>query len=323
MTSIEPQQFKVIIPMDASSLSHSYCMRHWFLDAVAGYQEKGAADISMHFGSALHKFCEHFYLGGLTDEAQITAQIAAKKYFVDVECYTPRDKDHLNAMYLLRVCGLLADYIRQDKFKIQCDANNKPMTEWKFAIPIDEYDDAVVMLYGTLDKIQALASTGLTLIGDWKSSRQYDADKYFEGYKLNIQLPIYTYAIWWMAKHNAGSIFDDMWRKGVRSYIDLISIPKSKDPVVVRSDLFEFKEEAMLELDHVLRYKSEQLYNTWKMCKGKPYLPQADGRYNGTCKGIYGTCKYFGACQLTNMSDAIQFLNTRFTQKAYEPLSFR
>ena len=254
---------KVIIPLDASSLTHSYCIRHWFLDAVAGYRLKGLEDISMHFGSSLHKFCEHFYLEGLTEDAQITATIKAKKYFQSKECYTSKDKEHLDAMFLLRVCNLLADYIRQDKFKIVVDSENKPLVEWKFAIPVAEYDDAVVMLYGTLDKVQQLATTGLTLIGDWKSSRHWNTEDYFNSYKLNIQLPIYTYAIWWFAMHKPDSIFGSMWQKGVRSYIDLISIPKTKDPSVIRSNLFEFKEDDMLTLDHVLRCKAELLHKQY------------------------------------------------------------
>lgn len=243
----------------------------------------------MLFGTAFHKFAE-LYASTKDLHAALSAAVT---YFKSAEDVTiKKNKEFLDFGRLINVCNHWQSYHDSDSFVI-AKAKDKPLTEVQFAIPFLKVDDIEFLLCGTIDKIGQFRN-GCFAFGDYKTSSAWNQDEYFSGYQLDVQPLVYKWALRWHAQQQPNSIWSDIASKGkVGFFIEGIFLTKAKIfPEIERSPVMFISDDELDEWESVTKGRLTEFAHYI----AASLLPPREGRTNGTCKFMYGPCKYFGPC---------------------------
>lgn len=327
---------KDVYHLDASSLKNSSCLLRMFLQNVRGIRGD-ANNISLTFGSAVHKWAEFYLKYKKQENGTIKAYAEAQKWFrTNIEKVTniPKQKEYLNdILYFTRVCQTFEQAYEHDRYlkemQIQEAPPIGPLVELKFCIPVAEGERFVVMLSGTIDGIYRLPDTGVYILNDIKTTSASDLEGYLKGYELSSQLHTYLYAVRYMAQQKKDTIFSAMQKFGVGFRITAVNLKgKTQDPKVQCSSIIYQDDNKLNEfqigLDQYVNQFCGMLKAYYDSGKDPTWRPYKEGLVNGSCQAAWGSgCTYAAACQQTRDEMFWEWLKTFGDNKPYNPLEFR
>ena len=305
---------KIIIKLNASACKKSACARILYFDVIEGLKAKEQTSISMHYGTACHKFAElYVQTKDFTTSIMQTHSLFRKKAVDDDK------KEWLNINHLTLSCAALQAHIDADtNFEYAINPiDNKPLTEVRFAIPYISTEYVDVLLCGTVDKIGQF-KRGAYCIGDYKTTSTYKVDDYFTQYQLDCQMMFYRYCMEWYAKNTSDNILAEVGSHRLGCFIDGVFLGKTKDTEVRRSPIMFHSDEDMNEFEALLQAACYDLI-LWAQTK---HWPRKEGMFNGACNHLYGKCKYYGICASPDKVAAQHVINNHFNIVSYDPLSY-
>jgi len=299
------------IYINASSLKHSVCPLAWKRSIIDGYHDTHVS-CKIVYGQAVHKFIDVMYetqdLGAAKDAALLEFRVPKVD---DRKSVHMSDEKHL-----LNTCfDVWHNYILQkdEQFELMVLPNGKPATEVTFSIPYYEDDTIEVSLCGTIDKIGKFKG-GMYAIGDWKTTSNYDPAKYLSSYRMSPQLRFYRLALIVMGRKHPESLLGTIGNSTIGCFIDGIFLkPKSIDNVIIRSEVFQYKDMDQFEAGLIHNIKSLSGY-----IKADTF-PKL-GIINGMCEQKFGKCSFYHACSADNDKIANLILQRDFSQRHYDPL---
>jgi hypothetical protein len=307
---------KTILKIDSSLLSNSSCALKVYLMGYKGLRYKGPYSADIIFGSALHKFAEHWH----KTKDEVMAKSIAIKYFINNEkAYTSRNK-HLREDFLIEACIAYERAWETKKELLNTEIllhNNSPLVEVKFAIPYYTSDDIDVVLCGTLDQI-AKVDDRMYLINDIKKSSATDRDKFLQNFSLSLQLMVYRMAVEWHATQYPDSIFTELTKGTIGARIIGVFVNSNKPVEVECSKIYFFKDEMLTEVSTVIKTKVDALVDSIRSGE----RPLKEGIITGEC-GSYAGCPFFGACNNADDRIMLNMFDTFYHQETYDPLLFR
>lgn len=306
---------KQTIRIDASSLKHSYCLRHFYLDVVEGFTWHQSNN-DMEFGNAFHTFKNTL---ALTNNLG-AALLAAREYY-SRPMTIKSNKKYLTLNYLLTVCQDYESYWsdRNEFETLVCEG--RPLSELRFSIPYYSDDFVEIKLCGTIDDL-CKHKRGCYAIRDFKTTSSGDIDEYFAGYELSTQLMVYYLAVQFYAKMYPNSIWSEVVKTKFACFIDGIFLRGKDKPVEFkRSDMIFFSDERVEEFNAMLTEKCKQLAAFVASIKDPNDLPKREGLLNGSCHMTFGPCKYFKVCAAPDEIAGRFILNNNFARREYNPLT--
>lgn len=324
---------KKIVFIDASILKGYSCKRNFFWTAKENYQKKHESKTALAFGSAVHIFLEHFYRGLSVTEALKKAETYYAPHNANVRA---SEKEYRVTSHLLNTCILYAKRYPRNRegnslvhsshdFIPLFDSESNKAVEYKFAIPLWSNDKYQLVLTGTVDLPCKYVGYPL-ILADHKTTSTYisEADKLFEGYKLDIQTMLYS-----------------------KVYRECMNLPYY--PPIVINGIFLKKPTIKAEKEGIfdgadfkrsgiIEYKDDQMetFNVWfdsvvkeiiEILSLATSVEMAGEKYNypynlSACHSIYGKCKFFEVCKLPRQfHDGV--LKDSYMVKQYNPLKFR
>lgn len=301
---------KKILKLDATALSNSACLLRTKYFAVDGYRQKTSVDIE--YGKAFHIFAEQLER---TNGDEPTAIKAAQDYFKQADFTKNPKKDWLNLSHLTLTCVKYLERWKTDNFRtLKSPTTNTPLVELKFAIPLLSTPEYDVLLCGTIDRIGRVGNNGAFAICDYKTTSSWDFEQYLTSKRLSHQLMIYQKAIKWYALHKPDSIFASV--NPCRAFIEGIFLSGSKPTEIHRSNLFEFSDSLMAELDRGLLAKTTQFIEFLQ-------APYRDGILSDACTTAkFGLCPYWKVCCAPDLVVGEMILKQDYIHKEYDPLNF-
>jgi len=162
---------KTDLLINATALNLLTCARHYQVEAVWGYRNRGP---EASFGLNFHAFAAEIALGKTVD------LISGVKGAAE----DPK---------LLPLCAFYQALNPLKGSKIVYDLEGKPGVEYKFLHPYKESADYRIFLCGTIDHIDILDSCIRIL--DHKTSRSTQAREVLYDYESHIQLPWYLWIL--------------------------------------------------------------------------------------------------------------------------------
>jgi hypothetical protein len=317
---------KVKIRLDASSLKLSSCLLRLYLTTFKGYRKVPHYN-DLIFGSAVHKFIEHYHKLGPDRWAEALA--LAQNYFQqEPKIIRPR-KDYLNDEFLTRACmsylKALEKNIKLKELKLLYSPKDKtPLVEQKFALPLYDEDDIEILLCGTMDGIYQLGQCAI--IGDIKTTAASDIQGYLRGYELSTQFLTYLWALKYLRKNNPDGFFGQKIFENIGCcVIGVFLAGASKDPEVIRSDTFFFSSQIFTEFDSLLESFVTKIVGYFRSDMDKSIgRPPKEGLLNNSCQAAWGEgCPFFGACKAPGEEGFWGVLDAHYTKIEYNPLKFR
>lgn len=281
--------------------------------ATGGYREKlnGA---SLVYGIAVHKFIDVMYKTG---GHYPTARAEAEKSFLIPKLENRKSPWLCDPKHLITTCfNVWTSYVETEGSFEMILLGDKPATEITFSIPFYEDDVIKVNLCGTIDRVGKFKN-GCYAIKDWKTTSQFDTEKYFTQYEMSRQLRIYTLACKMMAEKEPESTLGRIGGTTMGACIDAIFLkPKANDTVVRSSDVFTYSDTDILAFKETLLIKCAQLSAAIK----HDYFPK-EGILNGSCEEKWGHCKFWNVCS-HNEQVAQVLLKRDFIQWQFDPTKY-
>lgn len=306
---------KIQIKIDASAMKKSACSRYLYLNVIEGLKPRGNKDMSLHYGSSIHKFCETY----VQTEDMVNSMIATHAYYRKDTPPEGGTKDWLTINHLTSSCGVLKDWIDRDtnvEYMINSKDGSK-LCEVRLALPIYVSEDVEVLLCGTLDKIVRF-KRGAVCIGDYKTTSTYKKDDYFVQYRLDPQMMTYRFMLEWCAKNKVGGILEEIGSQKIGCFFDAIFLSKTKDTEVSRSTVMFHSDSDMLQYEMLLMQLVHKLVQ-FGVTKARPLK---EGMVNGSCTHLYGACQYFGLCSAPDATSEQMMIRNYFEQREYNPLNY-
>lgn len=325
---------KIVVRIDASSLKESGCGLRFFLQTYKGYTPKGGTANDLVYGSAFHKGVETY---DLTEGDKHKALQAGLEYWEANQegIFVKDNSKHLNAAHLtVALTRYFSEVNTNPIFTDQqpLKIGESILVEQKFSIVIYEDDRIKILLQGTIDRLAEIKRTAAILIDDWKTSKAWDKDSFFEGFKCSPQLRTYVWALKRLAfMYPDGELGQLVKDKKIYACIHAAFL---KSPIGVefgRSQLIPFSSGDMEDFEILLMGAVSSLVRDIEdhLTTGKYPLP--DGILNGNCQAPYGgMCKYFSVCSslvgTPDNTDRVRLmtglLNSKMDKREYRPLKF-
>ncbi len=332
---------KLLVMLDASSLSNSSCILRLFNIVVEGYKPK-LENNDVCFGTAFHLFRKIFREKG--EEGLAEGINVAKKYFLETPMREKPNKKYLNTTFLMKVCLGYAEKYAKDSFKpIRVKVKKKiegsdnfdpgdrrdfieieePLLEIKGAFPYYVDDDIEILMAFTIDEI-GKQENGIVSIMDAKTTSMWDIKSYFQSFELSPQLRFYKWALFKYAKAFPESFIGKLCDDIIGCQIDGIFYKGAdKDVEYKRSDVMLFSDDPrMEEFESLIDSKVRKLVIKIKDWKNRGFTPMREGMLNGSCETKYGKCDFFQSCAAIDKETRNVILDYNFIKKHYNPLSF-
>lgn len=287
------------------------CLRKYEYTIIQGWRSIGD-NVHLRFGAVYATALEHYYkhiAAGMTeDEAVIEvvheALISTWDYELDAEgkplpeTGTPWQSDHnlkTRETLVRSIVWYLDQFGDTDPTKIIMLSNGAPAVELSFAFPVDDG----IIFAGHLDRLIDYA--GNLMVMDQKTTGSTITSRFFESFKPDIQMSMYTFA---------GNAVWNMPVKGV--VIDAAQIAvgftRFERGITMRTqpELQEFYDTSM---ETITRARSATALSHFPM--------------NRTACGNYGGCAFRRVCS-KSPDVRPQFLKADFVQgKRWDPLESR
>lgn len=292
---------------------------------MLGYRPEGIYLNDTEFGSAWHVFRN--VLGKEQDEPK--AVMTALAYFKarrEQGMIFKEKKEHLNEEFLsLLFMKYLREYGKEKswgKYEYLCSPiDGVPLIEQSFSIKIFENETCVIYLQGTIDEI-VIHPAGYLIIGDDKTTSQWDVKKHLRSFGMKPQLRFYRLAFKLFSEQPGGEWFKEILatrRIGCR--INGIFLKTEFDKVTFeQSDVIFFEDEELEWFEIALHRLAEHIANGITYSFEHPQEPE--GKLNDSCNGMYGQpCEFANICRLPTAvyANALK----QIPRTSYEPLNFR
>lgn len=316
---------KTIVNIDASSLSSLNCFRRYWNKFVLGYRPEGLYLNDTEFGSAWHIFRN--VLGKERDEPKaVTMALSYFKTRREQGMIFKEKKEHLNEEFLSLLCmKYLREYGKEKSWGkyeyLRSPVDNAPLVEQSFSIKIFENEACVINLQGTMDEI-VIHPAGYLIIGDDKTTSQWDVKKHLRSFAMKPQLRFYRLAFQLLANQVGGEWFKEILAtRRIGCKINGIFLKTDFDKVTFeQSDVMFFEDEDLERFEIGLRKLAEHIATGITHSFEHPQEPE--GILNDSCNGMYGQpCEFANICRLptTVYANALKQIN----RASYEPLNFR
>lgn len=317
-----------IILIDQSLMKRSRCLRDLYYILILGLKPK-FKDHAVEFGQAFHTYTKALEVTGNHGQAVQ----AARKYFAESRYVPDSRKKYLNDTTLIYVCSEFHDtYYVNDSFDTLRDnpteafPKGEPIVEKKFVIDFYNSDTLKVIVTGTLDKLAVHRTSKLLCITDYKTTASWDRPEFFNRFKTDCQLMVYTWALAKLIKASTPeSIFNQFKGKTIGCFIDGIfvnsPVKDSGAPCQIeckRSDIMYHDSQACFnEVENELMRlvnKIEDMINLNSLGR----RPPREGIYNGSCYG----CQYNEAVCPCEWDVVIQdhMIEKSYVRKPYNPM---
>lgn len=287
-----------------------------YLQTYKSLAPGGADSVDLVFGSALHKFAEHWHKTG----DNVMAQHEAIKFYNGVEKYTNAKNKHKNVPLLIEACNAYerAWLVKRELKSVKIvEDNGKPLVEYKFSIPYYSTDEFDIVLCGTIDQITCV--DGRTyIINDIKTSTAYDRETYLNSYGMSSQLMIYRMALEWHAREFPDSIYATMLKGTIGCRILGVFCGANKNVEVELSDIYWYPDSLVEEAKKVIKQKVDILIDHIK----SGTRPLKEGIITGACYD-FKRCPYFNACNSRTDREMDNTLESQMVKKHYDPMLFR
>ncbi len=287
---------KQILLIDASSIKESDCLAKFHYMNILGYRPK-LAPYKMEYGTAGHLAIDNWYR---TKDVNASVRMAVEYY--NKVCPNIPDKDFRDAGHLgFTLMNYFATYGIGDPFKPLVNDAGEMAVEMAFKIPYKSYEHTDVVLCGKIDAIGHYGNTLVIL--DHKFTSIAAPDKYFEQYKMSVQMMMYI----------LGARLSGLVDYYLPVVIDGIFINKS-GARFQRSDFLDYREDQIAE------------YKVWLDERIDRIVAGMEGRApfarNFTyCHASFGECTYFPVCSVQE-GYRQGMLDSRYDIKKYDPETF-
>jgi len=324
---------KTIIKLDASALIQSACMLRLKRIIIDGYTDKLPYNDLM-YGKAFHKFVALMAM----DENKFGDNIHEALKVLSEPMQIRDRKGHLNQEHLIKTC---TDFWIWYKDKVQSSIlviNGKAAVEIDFAIPYYEDDNFIVLLVGTIDKIEKISS-GIFIIGDYKthslwssatkngstSYRDNEIKEFFKKFELSTQLHFYLFCLLLELRKNHGSPLAQLiGTSPIGVCIDGVFLNSKEPTIFKRSDIWIPKEDRIREFRLLLDDKIKTFIDAQKASsvQGSHRTFIKEGLINGACNDGKFQCRFYNACAAQDDIAEQMVLQYDFIKREYDPLQF-
>lgn len=307
MTNTELLSFRdgVQFAWDSTSITlATECQYKYYLKMIEGWTDPHLSvhlRFGQHFATALEHYHKHRFEGADYNQATLLvvkeALEATWDRTEDNPAGAPWVSNHNTKTRenLIRTIIWYLEQFRDDPMQVIVLANGKPAVELSFQIDIDDGN----VLCGHLDRLVDYAND--LMVTDNKTTGSAISQKYFDGYKPDIQMSTYTFA---------GKTVFNMPIKGV--VIDaaqiMVGFSRFERGITLRSEdeLSEWYDDTMYTIERTQRATVEN------------YFPR-----NTTACGNYGGCQFRAACSRPR-SVREQFLLADYVRgERWDPLKAR
>jgi len=296
---------KLIIRIDASSLSESACWRKFQLLNPLGY----VSNIKppwLDFGAALHSaIAEWSRARALGTGLDVTALIRKmQQWYAEQMCEKkePRDVENLGIV----LTQYFEVYARENfQYHVSKDVVS---VELPFAIPYRSYEDVDVLLCGAMDALGTVS--GRKCFRDTKHSSTTAIDAHLESQLMRPQFHIYA----WVLKHLG---YTDYYPPVL---VDAIYINKKyRGGKFTRSQLTDLQPQV---IERVMTWVSSQVDHMVQLVRKYGLTTEAWPYNFNNCEGDFGMpCPFFNLCQAPEQFQQT-LLNSMFTRREYNPKDF-
>ena len=302
-----------IYMIDASSLKKSSCLLRLQRNNILGLRLKALHSYKMAYGTAFHKFLQHWYNG----EGFDAAWAAARDYYAPHTTNLPEEAFHTGS-HLERAVKLYADTFPEggDMLVPRRSQDGKAMQEWKFSFPWHKGSNFELALCGTIDMLASYA--GQEPIVDHKTSSSFQKDSYFQTYELDIQTMLYSY----VCKEFLGfSHYPPVLINGL-----FLKRPTAKAEKAGYFDGAEFRR------SNLISYSDAQMANFvgWLEQKKQDiitFLESGVSRWPAdfaACKQSFSLCDYWQLCRQGSDQEVEEaIIEQNYNKSPYNPLAFQ
>lgn len=346
---------KIILNLDSTLLSSSGCILKLIRDGIGelssptdgGY--KSTPNASMIYGVAIHKFREVMFLTG---GHYPTAVSEARRVFetpkendekaawlsdwkhCQTSCYMywtefVENESSFDLITLNRECywcnGIGYKEENQGFSKIECakcngtGQMNGPAVEITFKIPFYEDDNVLINLSGVIDS-QGKIRNGCYAIGDLKTTKFWDKEKFLSGFQLSKQLRVYRLACRLMSKLYPDSTLGRIGATNMGCFIDALFLKANANEIEFkRGDVVQYSEAEIDRFQTMLLEYCNKIANYIKLRENNQ-LPK-EGILTGACETKYGRCGYWNCCK-SNEAICNTLLKRDFKRVVYDPMTF-
>jgi hypothetical protein len=322
---------KIEINIDASCLKDSSaCLRKFYWSVVKGYTASLQPQTKLEYGTAFHKFLEHYY--GTPEVSTEDCIKKAEIYYSQFVKYIGED-DFRTQFHL---SSSLREYVEKYPRDFDNISGCRGRTEQKFKVPYWQNDRYIIYLCGTMDipecdylgqKVIVDHKTGNLFWSDKPGSLQRSLEIYFLEYDMGIQTMFYS----WMDNYIKRRLLKlpDKFLPVVINGIFIKSPTKKKlekgefDGVALaRSRPLEYDNEQMGQFEKWLTRILAKVTQTSRQAVVAGNEQGFVEDYNlAVCSSRWGLCKYFNVCS-RSASLHNQILSANFVTKDYQPLAF-
>lgn len=310
---------KPILRLDASALKIASCARRLYWTTLQGWRSRVLSNDIM-FGIAFHKFAAMIEEGNNGDADFAKALLASKEYYETAPMFVKQKKQYLTPVYLMQVCQEWYTGVKKkESFQVVRAEDGTPMVEIPFEIPYAEYDDCIIKICGTIDRVTKV-SEGSLIIRDYKTTSSWSKEEYFRSYALSVQLRLYVWAMLHVINSAPETSFLKKFNKPsqIGIAIDGIFHNGADKREFASSQVQYLSNRDMDEFEILLSKEVERLVSIFR----SKQTPMREGIMHDTCTTKFGLCPFFAACASPDDFSAECILKKEFIQKPYDPLAF-
>lgn len=329
-TKMNPPKEKPVFYINSSALSvKSTCSLRLRYTICDGYNQDIGRYPDVFFGTCFHLYVQTLAQtkGNHTEALSKALTLWTKKQNILI----PRDrKDYINAMFLAQtIQQYYATYSKSgnpewwdniEHFHYYRNPDGVPFVEQKIILPYFRSPLFDLIVVGTID---ALGWIGQALcLLDFKTTSNYDPEKYFSKYEVSNQMLLYTWMLRYLANNYPDSYFGEIFRKHPGFGCAIFGIFHKKGEVnFKRSNIIFFPERQMQAFENALTIKLQQILQICNNYVNNPKLKHYEGLVNGTCK-MYGAaeCPYVCGCTAMKAEDEEVIIEAKYGKTPYNPL---
>jgi hypothetical protein len=287
---------KQTLLIDASSIKESDCLAKFNYMNIMGLRTKYPA-YKMEYGTAGHNALEHWYK---TKDKNAAVKLALDYY--SRTCPNIPENDFRTPAHLgFTLLNYFKTYENGDPFKPLINEAGVPAVELAFKIPYKAYEKVDVVLCGKIDAIGYYGNTLVIL--DHKFTSIASPDKYFEQYRMSVQMMMYI----------LGARLSGLVDYYLPVVIDGIFVNKS-GARFQRSDFLDYREDQITE------------YKEWLNEKIDRIVAGIEGRASFArnftyCYASFGECPYYRICSVQEgYREGV--IASLYNVKKYDPETF-
>lgn len=303
---------------DASSLKESGCLRKFSWTVIDGWvKDSLELSFSLGYGNAYHKFLERFYKDisievNLAQTRKDYEPMEEKLKYSDTTILTPY---HLGSTckHYYKTYGEGRDYL------VPLRVGENFLIEQQFAFPIWQSKDGKIeiLICGTIDFVGHYSN--IECFSDHKTTQSYYREDYFEQYKFDVQMMLYSWALKKLLNLDRylPCVVNGAFLKGQTEKAKKMNVWDGSR--FERSPLIFFSNESMEEFEGWLKRRLGEIIAFFE---SEEKLKTMENFFDMSLCRNFGLCKFFPVC-MRGKAHREGLLNTLFKQKPYEPLKFR